>query len=181
LIGDHAANGSDAAKMSAGSRQADAGPLLSNHGAEANRGRARARERDVILTDAHAGRTPAQWRQVALIVARMTGKRVGLEGCCSFIAARSPVAGRAAVRLYCARSIERRRLLRSERDLRWPRPWLLRGNIPLPASRLERGVEFVAGIAFGDSQNNRGAFDRALVEMACHNCPANTQPRTVLD
>jgi hypothetical protein len=46
------------------------------------------------------------------------------------------------------------------------------------ASRRERGVEFVAGIAFGDSQNNRGAFDRALVEMACHDCPANTQPRT---
>jgi hypothetical protein len=45
------------------------------------------------------------------------------------------------------------------------------------ASRLERGVEFVAGVAFGDSQKNPGAFDRALVEMACHDCPANTQSR----
>ena len=26
-----------------------------------------------------AGRTPAHWRRVALIVARMTGKRVGLD------------------------------------------------------------------------------------------------------
>ena len=31
-----------------------------------------------------------------------------------------------------------------------------------PARRLERVVEFVAGIAFGNSQYNRGAFDRAL-------------------
>ena len=27
----------------------------------------------------HAGRTPAHWRRVALIVARMTGKRVGVD------------------------------------------------------------------------------------------------------
>jgi hypothetical protein len=27
----------------------------------------------------HAGRTPAHWGRVALIVARMTGKRVGLD------------------------------------------------------------------------------------------------------
>ena len=27
----------------------------------------------------HAGRTPAHWRRVALIVARMTGKRVGID------------------------------------------------------------------------------------------------------
>ncbi len=27
----------------------------------------------------HAGRTPAHWRRVALIVARRTGKRVGLD------------------------------------------------------------------------------------------------------
>jgi hypothetical protein len=42
---------------------------------------ARERERDVVLTDGttHAGRTPAHWRRVALIVARMTGKWVGLD------------------------------------------------------------------------------------------------------
>jgi hypothetical protein len=35
----------------------------------------------VVLSDGttHAGRTPAHWRRVALIVARMTGKRVGLD------------------------------------------------------------------------------------------------------
>ena len=35
----------------------------------------------MILPDGttHAGRTPAHWRRVALIVARMTGKRVGLD------------------------------------------------------------------------------------------------------
>ena len=27
----------------------------------------------------HAGRTPEHWRRVALIVARMTGKRVGVD------------------------------------------------------------------------------------------------------
>ncbi len=44
-------------------------------------GRARQRERDVILTDGttHAGRTPEHWRRVALIVAPMTGKRVGVD------------------------------------------------------------------------------------------------------
>jgi hypothetical protein len=38
-------------------------------------------QRDVILLDGttHAGRTPAHWRRVALIVARMTGKKVGLD------------------------------------------------------------------------------------------------------
>ena len=35
-----------------------------------------------------------------------------------------------------------------------------------PARRLERRVEFVAGIAVGDSENDRGALDRALVKMA---------------
>ena len=41
----------------------------------------RRRERDVILPDGttHAGRTPSHWRRVALIVARKTGKRVGLD------------------------------------------------------------------------------------------------------
>jgi hypothetical protein len=35
----------------------------------------------VILPDetTHAGRTPAHWRRVALIVAKRTGKRVGLD------------------------------------------------------------------------------------------------------
>ena len=56
--------------------QADA----ADHGAEAY-SEARQRERDVILPDGttHAGRTPAHWRRVVLIVARMTGKRVGLD------------------------------------------------------------------------------------------------------
>jgi hypothetical protein len=60
--------------------QADAEALIRDHGAEAY-GQARWRERDVILPDGstHAGRTPAHWRRVALIVARMTGKRVGLD------------------------------------------------------------------------------------------------------
>src|SRR5271167_4374517 len=60
--------------------QADAEALIRDHGAEAYR-EARERERDVILTDGttHAGRTPAHWRRVALIVAKRTGKRVGLD------------------------------------------------------------------------------------------------------
>ena len=43
--------------------------------------RPRWRERDVVLPDGttHAGRTPVHWRRVALIVARMTGKQVGLD------------------------------------------------------------------------------------------------------
>ncbi len=37
--------------------------------------------RDVVLPDetTHAGRTPAHWRRAALIAARMTGKRVGVD------------------------------------------------------------------------------------------------------
>ncbi len=60
--------------------QADAEALIRDHGAEAY-GEARQRERDVVLPDGttHAGRTPAHWRRVALIVARMTGKRVGVD------------------------------------------------------------------------------------------------------
>ncbi len=60
--------------------QADAEALIRDHGATAYR-EARERERDVILTDGatHGGRTPAHWRRVAFIVARMTGKRVGLD------------------------------------------------------------------------------------------------------
>jgi len=80
-------------------------------------------------------------------------------------------------RLYCARSIGRRRSLRSERGSHWPGPGFFETVSYCPARRLERVVEFVAGKAFGDSQNNRGAFNRALVEMACHDCPANTQSR----
>jgi hypothetical protein len=35
----------------------------------------------VILPDGttHAGRTPAHWRRVALIVARKAGKRIGID------------------------------------------------------------------------------------------------------
>ena len=61
--------------------QLDAEALIRDHGAEAYR-EARERERDVILTEGgttYAGRTPAHWRRVALIVARRTGKRVGLD------------------------------------------------------------------------------------------------------
>ena len=59
---------------------ADAEALVRDHGSEAYR-EARQRERDVILPDGttHAGRTPAHWRRVALIVARITGKRVGVD------------------------------------------------------------------------------------------------------
>ena|ERR1700722_16754013 len=51
-----------------------------DHGGEAY-GEARQRERDVILPDGttHAGRTPAHWRRVALIVAKRTGHKVGLD------------------------------------------------------------------------------------------------------
>jgi hypothetical protein len=59
--------------------QAHAEGLVRDHGGE-DYGEACQRERDVILPDGtHAGRTPAHWRRVALIVARMTGKRVGLD------------------------------------------------------------------------------------------------------
>ena len=54
--------------------QAAAEALIREHGGGAY-SEARRRERDVILPDGttHAGRTPAHWRRVALIVARMTG------------------------------------------------------------------------------------------------------------
>ena len=60
--------------------QADAEALIRDHGGEAYT-EARQRERDVILPDGttHAGRTPAHWRRVALIVAKRTGHRVGLD------------------------------------------------------------------------------------------------------
>ena len=57
--------------------QADAEALIRDHGAEAY-SEARQRESGVILPDVttHSGRTPARWRRVALVVARMTDKRV---------------------------------------------------------------------------------------------------------
>ncbi len=60
--------------------QTDAEALIRDHGGEAY-GEARRRERDVVLPDGttHAGRTPAHWRRVALIVAKRAGKRVGLD------------------------------------------------------------------------------------------------------
>jgi len=60
--------------------QADAEALVRDHGAEAYR-EARERERDVILPNGttHAGRTPAHWRRVALVVAKRTGRKVGLD------------------------------------------------------------------------------------------------------
>ena len=60
--------------------QADAAASIRDHGAEAY-GEARQRERDVVLPDGttHAGRTPEHWRRVALVVAKRTGHRVGLE------------------------------------------------------------------------------------------------------
>jgi hypothetical protein len=60
--------------------RADAEALIHDHGVEAY-GEARWRELDVILSDGttRAGRTPAHWRRVALIVSRRTGTSVGLE------------------------------------------------------------------------------------------------------
>ncbi len=60
--------------------QSDAEALIRDHGAEAY-SEARHRERDVVLSDGttHAGRTPAHWRRVALIVAKRTGKGVWLD------------------------------------------------------------------------------------------------------
>ena len=60
--------------------QADAEALIRDHGDEAY-SEARQRERDVILPDGttHAGRTPEHWRRVALIVAKRTGHKVGLD------------------------------------------------------------------------------------------------------
>ncbi len=60
--------------------QADAEALIRDHGGEAY-SEARQRERDVILPDGttHAGRTPAHWRRVALIVAKRNGHKVGLD------------------------------------------------------------------------------------------------------
>ena len=60
--------------------QVDAEALIRGQGGEADE-EARQREHDVILPDGttHAGRTPAHWRRVALIAAKRTGKRIGLD------------------------------------------------------------------------------------------------------
>ncbi len=68
--------------------------FIHDHGVDAYL-EARRRERDVILNDGttHAGRTPEHWRRVALAVARMTGKRVGVDTATRMIA---PLTGRCA-------------------------------------------------------------------------------------
>ena len=60
--------------------QADAEALILAHGGRAY-AEARWRQRDAVPPDgtAYAGRTRAHWRRVAQIVARMTGKRIGLD------------------------------------------------------------------------------------------------------
>ncbi len=67
------------ANMAQNLGRGSSGPLAPNS-AEAY-GEARRRERDVILPDGttHAGPTPAHRRRVALLIARMTGKRVGRD------------------------------------------------------------------------------------------------------
>lgn len=58
---------------------ADAEALMRAHGRQAYT-EARRRERDTVLPDGTAYISQrAHWRRVALIVARMTGKRVGLD------------------------------------------------------------------------------------------------------
>jgi hypothetical protein len=66
-------------RLAARLAQADADALLRDHGAAAAYREARRRERDLVLPDGttHAGRTPAHWRKVALIVARRAGHAVG--------------------------------------------------------------------------------------------------------
>jgi hypothetical protein len=70
---------------------ANAEALIRDHGGEAYSG-ARQRERDVTRPNGttHAGPTPAHWRRVALIVARMTGKRVGLDTATRMLERRPP-------------------------------------------------------------------------------------------
>lgn len=60
--------------------RADPEALIHDHGIEAYH-EARRQEHDVILPNGttHAGRTPAHWRRVALIVAKRTGHAVGLD------------------------------------------------------------------------------------------------------
>ena len=68
---------SPAGRTAGASRRAEA--LIHDYGAAAY-AEARQRERDVILPDGttHAGRTPAYWRRIALIIAKRTGHMVGL-------------------------------------------------------------------------------------------------------
>jgi hypothetical protein len=59
--------------------KADAEALIRDYGDDAY-GEARGRERAGLPDGTtHPGRPPAHWRRVALIVASMTGKRVGLD------------------------------------------------------------------------------------------------------
>ena len=60
--------------------QADVDALIRGHGDEAYR-MAHDFERDVVLPDgtAHRGRKPAHWRRVALLVAKRTGRAVGVD------------------------------------------------------------------------------------------------------
>ena len=59
--------------------QANADALIRGHGEDAYR-LARDFERDVVLPDGttHQGRAPAHWRRVAILVAKRTGRRIGL-------------------------------------------------------------------------------------------------------
>jgi len=58
----------------------DADMLIREHGDQAYC-EARRRERAVVLPNGatHAGRKPTHWRKVALIVAKKTGKEIGLD------------------------------------------------------------------------------------------------------
>jgi hypothetical protein len=62
-----------------------------------------------------------------------------------------------------------------------PGPGFFEAVSDCPARRLERVVEFVAGIAFGDSQYNRGAFDRALSKWRVMVVPRTLSLRRGLD
>ena len=61
--------------------EALAAPALRRPRRQGPIGETRQRERDMILPDGttHAGRTPAHWRRGALIVAKRTGHKVGLD------------------------------------------------------------------------------------------------------
>jgi hypothetical protein len=65
----------------------DADVLMRDEGNEAY-WEARRRERDVVLADGttHQGRTPGYWRRVALIIAKRTNHRVGLDTASRFLA-----------------------------------------------------------------------------------------------
>ena len=71
--------------------QADADALIHDEGINAY-SEARRRERDVVLPDGstHAGRPPEHWRRVALIVAKRTGHRVGLDSATRYLEDAAP-------------------------------------------------------------------------------------------